>query len=203
MLSELAEHVVNSDQLKRVDMEVSGAFFNIRNPLLSQCLFYLTKLGSIYGISTITIIAGVVLISRKRIIQLIGLFISVLGSGITMHYSKVYFHRERPLNIAYYIPENSFSFPSGHSTSIMAVLGILCYFIFLDIKKRPLRNVLITLGLSCIFLVGFSRIYLGVHFLTDVTAGFLLGFLWVLLGIGFMEYLTLKQLQRANKLVVD
>ena len=203
LLSELAEHVVNSEQLKIIDMEVSGALFNIRNPQLSTLLFYLTQLGSIYGIATITIFASLVLIIRKRIIQLVALLISVLGSGITMHYSKVYFHRVRPLNIAYYVPETSFSFPSGHSTSIMALVGILCYFIFLDVKQRLRRNVLVITGISCIFLVGFSRIYLGVHFLTDVAAGFLLGFFWIMLGVGLMEYLTLKQLQRANKLVPE
>lgn len=203
MLSELAEHVVNSEQLKTLDMEVSAALFNIRTPIVSHFLFYITQLGSIYGITATTTLASIILILKKRIIQFVALLLSVLGSGLTMHYSKLYFHRERPLNLAYYVPESSFSFPSGHSTSIMALIGILCYFIFIDVKQHQTRNALIFLGIVYIFLIGFSRIYLGVHFLTDVTAGFLLGFLWVLLAIGFMEYLTLKQLKRTTNLVLD
>ncbi|QNF34612.1 phosphatase PAP2 family protein [Adhaeribacter swui] len=200
MLSELAETVINSQQLKKLDIEVSAALFNIRTPILSQVLFYFTKLGSVYGITLITTLAGAMLIIKKRLIQLVALLLSVLGSGITMHYSKIYFHRERPLNIAYYVPENSFSFPSGHSTSIMALIGIICYFIFIDAKPRWRRNSLVLLGCNVILLVGFSRIYLGVHFLTDVTAGYLLGFVWVLLAVGVMEYLTLRQLRRTAKL---
>lgn len=200
MLSELAENVVNSPQLKTLDMEASAALFNIRTPLLSQMLYYFTKLGSVYGITTITLLAAVWLILKNRLIQLVTLLLSVLGSSITMHYSKIYFQRERPLNFAYYVPENSFSFPSGHSTSIMALIGIICYFIFIDAQPKWLRNLLLLLGGSLILSVGFSRIYLGVHFLTDVTAGYMLGFLWVMLAVGFMEYLTLRQLRRTAKL---
>lgn len=195
MLSELAEHVVNSENMKTLDMEVSGWFFNLRNPVLSKGLYYFTQLGSFYGVTAGTTLAGLYLLIKKRGFQLLALLISVLGSSISMHYSKIYFHRERPLNIAYYTTENSFSFPSGHSTSAMALVGILCYFFLIDIKNRTLSILLFTLGVLYILLIGISRIYLGVHFLTDVAAGYLLGFLWVLVAIGLMEYSAISRVK--------
>lgn len=195
MLSELTEHVVNSQNMKTLDMEVSGWFFNLRSPVLSKGFYYFTQLGSFYGVTTATVLVGLLLLLKKRGFQLLALLISVLGSSLSMYYSKVYFHRERPLNIAYYTTENSFSFPSGHATSAMALVGLLCYFCLLDINNKTARILLFLLGVTYILLIGISRIYLGVHFLTDVTAGYLLGFLWVLVAIGLMEYSAISKVK--------
>ncbi|MDQ4140386.1 MAG: phosphatase PAP2 family protein [Bacteroidota bacterium] len=198
MLSEIAENVVNSQKVKNLDMQVSGAFFNLRTPFISKALYFFTQLGSVYGVTTSTLLVSIFFLWKRRIYHLLALLISVLGSGITMHFSKVYFHRERPLNLAYYTTEASFSFPSGHSTSAMALVGVLCYIAFLEVKSRSTCTLIFTAGIGYILLMGFSRIYLGVHFLTDVAAGFLLGFLWVLLAIGLMEYSALKQLKQSR-----
>ncbi|WP_158267512.1 phosphatase PAP2 family protein [Adhaeribacter arboris] len=193
MLSEIAENVVNSQKVKNLDIQVSGAFFNLRTPFISLVLYYFTQLGSVYGVTIITLLMSILLLWKQRLYQLLALLISVLGSGISMHFSKLYFHRERPLNLAYYTTESSFSFPSGHSTSAMALVGVLCYIALLEIRSKRIRAFVFITGICYILLIGFSRIYLGVHFLTDVAAGFLLGFLWVLLAIGLMEYSALKQ----------
>ncbi|QMU30352.1 phosphatase PAP2 family protein [Adhaeribacter radiodurans] len=198
MLSEITEHVVNSPKVKNLDTEVSGAFFNLRTPFISLLLYYFTQAGSVYGVTALTTLISILLLWKKRLYQLLALLVSVLGSGISMHFSKFYFHRERPLNLAYYATEGSFSFPSGHSTSAMALVGVLCYIAVLEVKSNKVRSLIIILGLSYILLMGFSRIYLGVHFLTDVAAGFLLGLLWVLLAVGLMEYSALKQLKRTK-----
>jgi undecaprenyl-diphosphatase len=131
--------------------------------------------------------------------HLMAFLIAVLGSALSMDLLKKFFHRERPLNIAYYTTESSFSFPSGHATSAMALMGVLCYFCLINIEKKRTRILLFGLGITYILLIGLSRIYLGVHFLTDVAAGFILGFLWVLLAIGVLEYLTIEKVKKATK----
>ena len=193
MLSELAEHAVNSAKVKLLDMEVTAWFFNLRTPFLNKAFYYLTQVGTVYGVIAGTVITGLILLWQKRGFHLLALLISVLGSSLSMYYSKIYFHRERPLNVAYYTPENSFSFPSGHATSAMALAGLLCYFFLIEIEDKRLRTGLFLLGLSYILLIGLSRIYLGVHFLTDVAAGYLLGLLWVIVAIGFMEYSAISK----------
>ena len=81
----------------------------------------------------------------------------------------------------------------------MALVGLLCYFALVEIKGKRTSITLFLLGIGYILLMGISRIYLGVHFLTDVAAGYLLGFLWVLLAIGLMEYVALKKLKPKRK----
>lgn len=199
MLSELAEHVVNSTEMKSMDMQVSGWFYNFRTPVLSLVLYYFTQLGSVYGVTAITLLISIILLWKRMIYQVFALLISLLGSSISMYFTKLHFHRERPLNIAYYTSETSFSFPSGHATGVMALVGLLCYFALGEIKGKRTSITLLLLGIGYISLMGISRIYLGVHFLTDVAAGYLLGFLWVLLAIGLMEYVALKKLKPKRK----
>jgi undecaprenyl-diphosphatase len=199
LLTKLAEHVINSEATKAMDIQVSGAVFNMRSPQLSLAFYLFTQLGSIYGVTAMTLMAGLFFCWKREWHHLTALLIAVLGSALSMDLLKKFFHRERPLNIAYYTTEASFSFPSGHATSAMALMGVLCYFCLINIKNKRARIMLFCLGIIYILLIGLSRIYLGVHFLTDVAAGFILGFLWVLLAIGVLEYLTIDRVKQATK----
>jgi undecaprenyl-diphosphatase len=76
---------------------------------------------------------------------------------------------------------DSWSFPSGHSLNSMVVLGLLTV---LAVRERPgrlWRTLIITLGTFLVLVVGFSRVYLGVHWPSDVLAGWLIGALWLVL----------------------
>lgn len=107
--------------------------------------------------------------------------ISVLTSSL-----KELFERDRP-NLIQEYDGTGYSFPSGHSTGPMVFYGFIIYLI---IRSRfPLVAkwiVGIVLGLL-IFLIGFSRIYLGVHYASDVIGGFLLGFAWLATNIAILE----------------
>jgi membrane-associated phospholipid phosphatase len=198
LLSELAENVVNSEATKAFDTWVSTAFFSIRSPDVSVAFYYFTQLGNVYGVIVIALIAGVYLLWKQRRFHFTALLVSVLGSGLSMQLLKEYFNRERPLNIAYYTTEASYSFPSGHATAAIALEGLLVYFLVSSIRSRRSRILGTVAGVSYILLIGLSRIYLGVHFLTDVMAGYMLGFFWLLLSIALMEYLALRKLKRDN-----
>lgn len=195
MFSELAEEAVNSDDMQQVDMAVTAWFFNLRHPILSQATYYFTHLGSNYGITGLTTLLSLLLLWKKKPYYVLALLVSVLGSGLSSRLTKLYFQRERPLNLSYYDPESVFSFPSGHATSAVALMGILCYFVFLEAKTLRTRLLAALAALIYIGLMGLSRIYLGMHFLTDIAAGFILGFLWVILAIGLMEYFAQRNLR--------
>ncbi|QNF31208.1 phosphatase PAP2 family protein (plasmid) [Adhaeribacter swui] len=197
MLSELAEHIVNSPVTKAIDIQVSTFFYDRRIPGLSLAFYYYTQLGNVYSVTIMTIITAGILAGQRKGVYLMGLLVSVLGSGLSMQLLKNYFHRERPLDIGYYA-ETSYSFPSGHSTGAMALAGILIFILLSSVKKRKARLIGTSSGLAYIFLMGLSRIYLGVHFLTDVTAGFLLGFLWLLVSISVVEYLTYRKVKKSK-----
>ena len=134
-------------------------------------------------IPIILLVAAVtfVLIYGKRYtetIWLTGGFIVI--SGIANPLLKLVFMRERP-TIKHLVVEHSYSFPSGHATSSMVFYGALLLLLPIFIKHKPLlRTIQVLLGIF-ILLIGISRIYLGVHFPSDILAGFALSLGWLLL----------------------
>jgi membrane-associated phospholipid phosphatase len=91
---------------------------------------------------------------------------------------KEQFLRERPSFNAVYEAAH-YSFPSGHSMNSMAVYSFICYLLIRYLSNTNKQNkTLLISTITLIFLIGLSRIYLGVHYLTDVVAGFSAGFVW-------------------------
>jgi len=97
-------------------------------------------------------------------------------------------HRPRPLN-AFYI-EDSFSFPSGHAAVAVAFYGFCAYILFRLCEQWKWKANAMMIGVSMIAFIGFSRLYLGVHYLSDVWGGYLIGALWLLFGITLGELLS-------------
>jgi len=79
------------------------------------------------------------------------------------------------------IDETGYSFPSGHSMASMAFYGLLIYFAYRYIENKKIRTVICTVLSLLIPLIGFSRIYLGVHYTSDVIAGFLVSTVYLIL----------------------
>jgi undecaprenyl-diphosphatase len=85
------------------------------------------------------------------------------------------------------IPETGFSFPSGHTTLSIAFFGVLIYLFKDEIKNKTLRYLFITISLLLPFLIAFSRLYLNVHWFTDVVAGLFIGTSCVIGSIYFSK----------------
>ena len=89
------------------------------------------------------------------------------------------------------ITEKGYSFPSGHSMVSFAYYGLLIYLIYKYIDNKVLKYILIFILTTIILLVGLSRIYLGVHYTTDVLGGYIFGLLYLIIFINYIEkYLT-------------
>jgi membrane-associated phospholipid phosphatase len=92
-----------------------------------------------------------------------------------------------------YYDASSFSFPSGHSIIAIAFYGLLFYFLIRNLKKHHLSSAIG--ALLFVNFIGFTRIYLGVHYFTDVIAGFALGGMWLLLAISIVEWENIKGIE--------
>lgn len=97
------------------------------------------------------------------------------------------------------IEETGFSFPSGHAMLIFAFGALAIHFIWKTIQNKPLKIALISALVLLIGLMGFSRIYLGVHYLTDIIAGFLCSFVIVMLFIMLYNTRLFKFLKDKEK----
>jgi len=176
------------------DITINHWLTLLRSDYYTRIFLNVTALGNSQIIIGLLIIASLLfwLFNKKAFIA--PLLIAVAGSNLISDLSKLFFQRPRPLNPVYW--ETTFSFPSGHATAAMACYGFLMYFCFKNIKRSLDRNIFMASGLFLIIAIGFSRLYLGVHYLSDVIAGYLLGGLWLTLGIILAEY-SLKKIKKA------
>ncbi len=106
---------------------------------------------------------------------------------------KGLFHRHRPAQPMVDGVTN-FSFPSGHAFMSVAFYGLLIWLAAINITNKRVRQLIIAFLLSLILVIGFSRIYLRMHYATDVVAGFCMGFIWLL----FCLWLTDKAQRKNN-----
>lgn len=135
---------------------------------LTNIVKYLTYIGSALVVIGITIFVLIFFKNKKYALYMA---INLLAITIFQYILKNIFSRTRPIDINL-IEENGYSFPSGHSLTAMAFYGFIIYSIYVsDISKHD-KTLFITLFSILIFITGLSRIYLGVHYFTDVLGGF-------------------------------
>ena len=109
----------------------------------------------------------------------------VTGGGLLLStILKFVFHRARPLTAAEFMTHPSYSFPSGHAMNSMVTYGFLTLLLLNRVHERGRRVGIVLAALVVIGAIGFSRVYLGVHFVTDVVGGWLAGAAWLIVGIG-------------------
>jgi membrane-associated phospholipid phosphatase len=114
-----------------------------------------------------------------------------VSSVLLMSFLKSIFHRVRPDNPL--VPGiTNFSFPSGHSFMSVTFYGLLIWLVAISIANRVLQRLIIVSLLLFILLIGFSRIYLRVHYATDVIAGLSMGFTWLIVSLNLIDGLEVR-----------
>ena len=168
-----------------IDTATTAFMQSIQNPVLTTFSKFLAIAFDPLVLILIAFGIATYLYTTKRKKQSILLSSTVVIAGILIKLLKEVFHKARPLTAL--VQETGYSLPSGHATMAVVFFGILT-FILLDIKKQnknsSLTKLLIILSATKIVLIsGFTRIYLQVHWLTDVLAGFILGGIVLVSGI--------------------
>lgn len=154
--------------------------YNIVSSLISDKLTPLVKMVTWFGSATCLILLTVILfifIKNKKAGLLIGTNLVIIT--ILNQILKSLLQRPRPTGFRI-INETGYSFPSGHSMISMAFYGFLIYLIYKNVKNKYLKFTLIIILIILIISIGLSRIYLGVHYTSDVLAGFLLSIAYLI-----------------------
>ena len=150
--------------------------FKYKSDILTNIMKIITFLGSALSIILLTVLLIIVVKGkRNKILILINVIVTTLLNQLL----KNVFQRGRPIDSI--IEESGYSFPSGHSMVSMAFYGFLIYLVYKSNIKY--KSLIIGLLSVLIFLIGISRIYLGVHYPTDVIGGFTLSLSYLLLFI--------------------
>lgn len=123
-----------------------------------------------------------------------------LSSLGLMFLLKGLFDRERPA-VPLLFEAKGLSFPSGHALMSVTFYGLLIYMIFKSVKNPALKWTLISLLIILIVIIGSSRVYLRVHYATDVIAGYCIGFLWLVFAVWLLNKLEKHSKQKFDKVV--
>ncbi len=159
-----------------------------------QVFAALTHLGDTATLAALCVAIALALVAFGHPRFAIGWVVAVAGNGLLIRALKQMFGRVRPLNAEGFVLEHGFSFPSGHSSGSVVAYGMLAY---LALRLLPVRWYLPSLlaTVTLVLTVGASRLFLGVHFATDVIAGFASGAAWLALCIMSIEYLRRRYRQ--------
>ena len=187
ILSEIAENIVNAEPMVRVDHWFTQLVFGARTSGMSQFFYGVTWFGSAYATVGAVVLGTAILLWQRKRRNVFILWLLVGGVAAFVQVGKRTFVRQRPLQVAYY-PETGYSFPSGHSATAMTLYGLLGYWFVRSKHGRQNRVLIGVAAVGLILVVGFSRIYLGVHFLSDVLGGYLLGICWLIVGVVLTEW---------------
>lgn len=164
---------------------------NLRADWLTPVMVAFSDLVTAPSVILITLVLAA-LVPGKRIAPLC--ILNMTGAMLLNRALKLMFQRPRPDVALRLVDIGGYSFPSGHSMAAMAFFGLLIWMVWRSVKDPRRRTLLcIVLG-TAIVLVGFSRIYLGVHYLTDVLAGFAVSFLWLVFYTRLVAPRLLKSL---------
>ena len=175
----LAEDVFNKEIMQ---VDIIGYNF-VKTYLVKKEITPIMKLITFFGGATCLIGLTLVLfitIKNKKIGLLIG--INLVTITILNQIFKFILQRPRPTENRI-INENGYSFPSGHSMISMAFYGFLIYLIYKYVKNKKIKYISITLISVLIIFIGISRIYLGVHYTSDVLAGFLFSISYLIIYV--------------------
>jgi len=113
---------------------------------------------------------------------------AMLAGEVVYQSLKWIFHRTRPNEALALIPSDGYSFPSGHATMSVIFYGLIAYFLVSFVFRRRLWKMLSLFAFFLlIFLIGFSRIYLGVHWTSDIIGGWFLGFSILLFALALFR----------------
>ncbi|HEY2375485.1 MAG TPA: phosphatase PAP2 family protein [Gemmatimonadaceae bacterium] len=177
--SGLLDAILDNDALVRWDAIVEGWFHTHATPTGLAILNAVTQLGSPGVAVVVTVVA--IYLWRKRVFLLLWTWLgAILGGLLIEHVLKNTVHRSRPQYAAAYLHGQSYSFPSGHTMASTICYLLLAFLIWSHPSTRPtVRRGALIVAAAVITAVGFSRLYLGVHYPSDVLGGLLAGIGWL------------------------
>src|ERR1700674_646642 len=173
----LAEEVFEGG-LQRFDFGVRMKVHEFFSPQLTKFMQAMTFLGSISFLTALFAIIVAVWLAKGMKRPAVWLMIAVGGSVILDVSLKLSFHRARPVPFVGVVPL-TYSFPSGHALSSFCFYGVLAGLFCARIQSRAIRILVWIAAATLVLAIGLSRIYLGVHFPTDVLAGYIAAAAWV------------------------
>jgi membrane-associated phospholipid phosphatase len=174
--------VVLNGALHPFDQAVNHVFDGVRIPLLIRIWLFVTDMGSGGAILAVALVGSLLLWTSGRAALVAPLLGTALAAKVTGWVAKYVFALPRPVFVTEATAVSP-SFPSDHAAGAMALYGFIACVVVRELEQPRARFEVAWWTALLIAAVGFSRLFLGVHYMSDVIAGYLLGGFWLLLGL--------------------
>jgi len=174
----LTDEVLEGDS-RQFDEVTRAAVHQLASPTMTNLMQGISFLGSSVFLTLATILVVVLFVKRKWQREAKLFAITMIGASILNTSLKLVFQRPRPVPFFNLLAPESYSFPSGHSLASCCFYGALAALLTAKMENRRLKIVTWIIGVTIFLLIGLSRIYLGMHYPSDVIAGYLAAAVWV------------------------
>jgi undecaprenyl-diphosphatase len=175
----LASEVLEGET-QHFDDAVRMTVYGVASPRATTVLHAITQLGSPLFLLPMTLVASLIFLRRRRIRGAILLTATMVGVSLLNWILKSVFQRPRPLPFFGLTVPASYSFPSGHSLAAFCFYGALAALVTARLRSTFWSALVWAGAVVIIAAVGFSRLYLGLHYPSDIIGGYATGFVWVL-----------------------
>jgi undecaprenyl-diphosphatase len=191
----LAEEMLEGDTQK-FDIFVRTAVHRHAAPGLTRMMLEFSFLGSVATVGVLCVVLLGVFFYFRRLRMAVLLGITMLGTAVLDVVLKLAFHRPRPVTFFGPTP-SSYSFPSGHAFASLCFYGALAAILSARARGRVAKLCIWAAAALLVGMIGFSRVYLGVHYPSDVIAGYCAGAVWVG-AVGVVDRLLLDRRKEAQ-----
>ena len=190
----LADEALEGDA-RAFDDATRAAVHQFASPVVTAIMRGLSFVGSTIALSAGTIFIVIRFALRKWKREAILFALTMIGAGLLNITLKLAFKRPRPVPYFNLSPPESYSFPSGHSLTSAVFFGALAAILTARIRSTRVKATIWIVSTAMFLLIGLSRIYLGVHYTTDVIAGFAAALIWILV-VRFVEMGLVRRRRR-------
>jgi membrane-associated phospholipid phosphatase len=182
--AELAEEVFDRET-QAIDLTILQNLESIHTPILTKIAIAITFLGEPFLLIFLSLGFASISLWQRKWQEAIALFVACAG-GISLNFwLKTLFVRTRPALWERFVDVSQYSFPSGHAMVSLIVYGFICYW---SIVRYPaMQRLILAVTFLLVVAIGFTRLYLGVHWPTDVVAGYAAGLVWLFICISIRE----------------
>ncbi len=182
----VAKDVADQEQLFRLDGQAAAWLARLHSPLTDRTFHAITLLGEPLTLAALSAIVIGILAVHRRWLFIAAWTIALGGGGLLDVALKMFFRRPRPADTEGLLA-GQWSFPSGHAMGSLLGYGMLAYLLVHHLRAASAKATAIATIAVLIFLIGLSRLYLGVHYFTDVIAGYAAAALWLSVCITGVE----------------
>ncbi len=170
-----------SSVFNEVDLYILGEVANYRSPLATRVVLKVTDLGSPWVLTLACVLTIILLLALRRTrASVLQMIIASAGAGTWVGLGKHLIERARPHSLLSLISSSGYSYPSGHSLASAGIYLTIAFLVCRRLQEGWQRRLVIVMAIFLIGSIGFTRVYLGVHYPSDVTSGILLGMAWAL-----------------------